>query len=280
MTAQREPEPPARPPRTAESFLAWLLPREDRGPIIGDVAEEFAARVHADGVRAARRWYWRHAVQSSLPAANRRWRHWQGSGRSQRGQIMAKLGSLWLDVKLGLRMLVKFPGLTAVALLALALGIPAGVAPTHFANAWQAPPPLEEGERLQVLRNVDVDLGVVRPTALYDFIQWREALTSYSAIGAAIDGVYNVSDGDGVTTPVEGAEVTSAVFDALRVGPLMGRTLTAADDELGAPQVVVIGHDVWEARFASDPDVVGRVIDVGGIQRTVVGVMPEDFRYP
>ena len=196
MSAPRTP----RPPRLAESLLASLLPQEDRGPIMGDVAEEFAARVRADGVRAARRWYWQHAVQSSLPAANRRWRHWQGSGRSQRGQIMAKLGSLWLDVKLGLRMLVKFPGLTAVALLALALGIPAGVAPTHFANAWQAPPPLEEGERLQVLRNVDVDLGVVRPTALYDFIQWREALTSYSAIGAAIDGVYNVSDGDGVTT--------------------------------------------------------------------------------
>ena len=277
MTPHREPETLPRPPRTAESLLAWLLPREDHGPIMGDLAEEFTARVEADGVRAARNWYWRHTVRSILPAISRRRRR---SLRSRRGKMMARLGSLWLDAKLGLRMLVKYPGLTAVAVLALALGIPAGVAPIHFANAWEAPPPLEQGERLQVLRNVDVELNIVRPTALYDFMQWRDALTSYTAIGAAIDGVYNVSASDGVTAPVEGAEVTSAVFAALRVAPFMGRTLTPVDDELGAPDVVVIGHDVWEARFAGDPGVVGRVIDVGGVQRTVVGVMPEDFRYP
>jgi predicted permease len=187
---------------------------------------------------------------------------------------------LWLDVKLGLRMLVKYPGLTAVTVLALALGIPAGVAPTHFANAWEAPPPLEQGDRLQILRNIDAELAIVRPTALYDFVQWHEALTSFTTIGAAIDGVYNVTAPDGVTAPAEGAEVTASVFEILKVAPLTGRTLVAADDEIGAPDVVVIGHDLWEARFGGDPDIVGQVLDVGGVQRTVVGVMPEAFRYP
>ncbi len=193
---------------------------------------------------------------------------------------MARLNSLQLDVKLGLRMLVKYPGLTAVAVFALAVGIPVGLAPTHFVNAAEAPPPLDQSDRLQVLRNFDSERSIVRPTALYDFSQWRNELTSFEPLGAAIDDVYNVISEDGLAAPVEGAEVTASVFDILRVAPFMGRTLVAADDQIGAPDVVVLGRSLWESRLGSDPDVVGRTIKVGGVARAVVGVMPEDFFYP
>ncbi len=277
MTADAPRRAPERPPAAAEALLALLLPREDHGPIIGDLAEEFAARVRAHGVRSARTWYRRQVLRSSLPALKRRLRR----VRIDRVRdLMSSIGTLWLDAKLGLRALVKYPGLTVVAVLALAFGIPAGIAPIHLATAWEAPPPLEAGERLQVLRNVDAELGIVRPTALYDFARWRDGLTSYAAIGVAIDGVYNVGTADRVIAPVEGAEVTSAVFEILGVAPLLGRTLTSADDDITAPDVVVLGHDLWQVRFMGSRDVIGGVIDVGGVPRTIVGVMPEDFRYP
>ena len=269
--------PQPTPPRLAEMLLAALLPDTDRVPILGDIAEEFDARAGEDGARAARRWYRWHALRSIGPALRRR-------SRAPRARLFRRLltrvGALWLDVKVGSRMLAKYPGLTAVAVIALALGLPVGVAPFHMASAWNAPPPVDDGDRLYVLRNIDADLGIVRPTALYDFQQWRDVLDSYDAIAAAIDGAYNLTPGGGDTAPVEGAEVTSSFFDVMGVAPLVGRTLVAGDDDLGAPDVVVIGHDVWIARLQGDPGVVGRVVDVGGVSRTIVGVMPEGFRYP
>jgi predicted permease len=193
---------------------------------------------------------------------------------------LSRFGISWLDVKLGLRMLVKHPGLSFVAVFALAVGIPVGVIPFHVVNATEAPPPLEESDRIQVLRNSDVARPVVRPTYVYDFVQWREELTSFAILGAAFDGVYNIISEDGRAAPVEGAEVTASTFDILRVPPFLGRPLIAADEEVGAPAVVVIGHDLWESRFGSDPEVVGRTIRVGGVRRTVVGVMPKEFLYP
>jgi predicted permease len=193
--------------------------------------------------------------------------------------VPSKIGFSWLDVKLGLRMLWKHPGLTLVSVFALAVGIPVGMVPIHVVKA-EAPPPLDESDRIQVLRNSDVTRPVVRPTGVYDFVQWREELTSFEILGAAFDGVYNVISEDGRAAPVEGAEVTASTFDILRVPPFLGRPLIAADEVIGAPAVVVIGHDLWESRFGSDPDVVGRTIRVGGVQRTVVGVMPKEFLYP
>ncbi len=193
---------------------------------------------------------------------------------------MAKLGFSWLDVKIGLRMLVKHPGLSVVAVFALAVGIPVGLAPTHLVNAIEAPPPIDESDRVQVLRNIDLVNSVVRPGSLYDFMLWREELTSFDVLGASIDAVYNLISEDGRAAPVEGVEVTASMFDILRVAPLHGRTLIAADEAIGAPAVVVIGHDTWRARFGSDVDVVGQTIKIAGVERTVVGVMPPEFSYP
>ncbi len=261
----------------AEITLLLLLPKRDRGPILGDLAEEFTRLAEADGVRFARRWYWQQFIRAIVPAARRRL---DTKGRGEARFNVTKLGFSWLDVKIGLRMLGKHPGLSLVAVFALAVGIPVGLAPTHFVNAHEAPPPVDESDRLQVLRSIDLVNSVVRPGSLYDFNLWREELTSFEALGASMDAVYNVISEDGRAAPVEGAEVTASMFGLLRVAPLQGRTLIAADEAVGAPPVVVIGHDVWQSRLGGDPDVVGRVIQIGGVERTVVGVMPKEFLYP
>lgn len=193
---------------------------------------------------------------------------------------MMRFGFSWLDVKLALRMLVKHPGLTLVAVFALAVGIPVGMAPAHVVNALEAPPPVEDSDRLQVLRNTDVETSKVKPTALYDFLLWRDELTSFGALGASIDGVYNVISEDGAAAPVEGAEVTASMFEMLGIAALRGRTLIPEDEAEGAPAVVVIGEAIWRSRLGSDPDVVGQVVRIEGVPRTVVGVMPDDFRFP
>ena len=85
---------------------------------------------------------------------------------------------------------------------------------------------------------------------------------------------------DGRAAPVSGAEFTASIFSLLGVQPLLGRPLIEADEAIGAPDVVVIGHGLWQSRLAGDPDVVGRTIRVGAVPRTVVGVMPPLFQQP
>ena len=99
-------------------------------------------------------------------------------------------------------------------------------------------------------------------------------------VAATMGASYDVISNDGRAAPVRGAEVTASMFDVLRVPPLLGRTLISADEVIGAPTVVVIGHDLWQSRLGGDPDVVGRAIRIGRVSHTVVGVMPEEFRFP
>jgi hypothetical protein len=197
------------------------------------------------------------------------------------GARRGALGISWLDVKLGLRMLVKYPGLTCVAVFALAIGIPAGMSPMHIANVQRAPLPVDEGDRILALRYFNV--ATSRPQAPFPdhLALLREELTSFEAVAlTSLQAQYNVISEDGRAAPVQGAAVTPSMFNILRVGPLLGRTLIPADEVIGAPAVVVIGYDLWQSRLEGDPDVVGRTIRVGGLPRTVVGVMPREFRFP
>ena len=224
-------------------------------------------------------------VARGLPLRRARWRYVVNA--------VASAGSVWLerlrpsafrlslvDVKLGLRMLVKYPGLTSVALIALAVGIPVGLAPAHLASALEAPMPVNEGARLRLLRYWDLNAGHTRPTTFEDYRRWRDALTSFETLGAARTASYNLDPGNGQTAPVAGAEVTASTFALLRTPPLLGRTFVAADEVPGAPVAAIIGHELWRGRFEGDAAVVGREIRLAGVPCTVIGVMPEGFRFP
>jgi putative ABC transport system permease protein len=195
-------------------------------------------------------------------------RGWSGTGFSL------------LDLKLGLRMLLKHPGLTIVTMFALAIGIPVGLTPTHLANAAEAPLPVPDGNEIRLLRYWNQARGTSAATTFYDFLQWRDGLTTFESLGAVRTSAYNLDSNDGLAPPVQGAEVTGSTFDVLRVAPFLGRTLAAADDVRGAPSVAIIGYDLWQSRLAGDPKIIGRDVRIGGVPHTIVGVMPKGFLFP
>ncbi len=222
---------------------------------------------------------WRGGRRTRISVRERRPADRRPDG-SERTKRFPAFGMSWLDFKLGFRMLVKQPGLTLVAVFALSIGIPVGLVPAHFVSALQAPLPFDEGDRILVLRNFNVAASREETPSLYDFMQWRDELTTFAAFGAAKRGGYNVNAEDGRAEPVRGAEVTASTFDILRVRPLFGRALISADEVIGAPAVVVIGYDLWQARLGGEPDIVGRAIRIGRVPHTVVGVMPKEFLFP
>jgi predicted permease len=116
--------------------------------------------------------------------------------------------------------------------------------------------------------------------ALHDFAIWREQLRTVDHLGAAIAFVRNLVTEDGRVEPVQGAEISASAFRLLGTAPLLGRALTEQDERPAEPPVVVIGHALWETRFASDPGVVGRTVTLGTATATIVGVMPRGFGFP
>ncbi len=187
----------------------------------------------------------------------------------------------WLDAKLGVRMLVKHPGLTLVGGLGLAVGVAISAAFFSVTAALVYPElPLEEGDRIVALENRDVAVNDEERRSLHDFVAWRGELRSVRDLGAFRFVDRNLVTGEGPPEPVQVAEMTAAGFRVARVPPLLGRWLVEEDERKGAPPVVVIGHDVWRSRFAGDPGVVGRDVRLGSEVHTVVGVMPEGFAFP
>lgn len=228
---------------------------------------------------------WERDLARGLSATRAGWRYLGNTLGSAIAVARARpwrptLPFAFLDVKLGLRMLVKAPVLTGVAVFALAVGIPVGMAPWQFAGALEAPFPVDHGERVRLLRYWDALNSHPDEATAWDYLRWRESLASFESIGALRMSGFNVESDDGLGDPVGGAEVTASIFDVVRVPPFLGRTLDPDDERPGAEPVAVIGYDLWRSRFLGDPQIVGRTVSVGGVSHIVVGVMPEGFLFP
>ena len=187
----------------------------------------------------------------------------------------------WMDLKLGLRMLIKYPGLTIVGGLAMAFAIAVGAAAFEFLNQVVAPTlPLPDGGRIVGIRLWHTPTHGVEEQALWDYTTWKGRLETIDDLGVFRTVERNVIGGDVVGSPILTAEISASAFAVARVPPLHGRAIGEADEQASAPPVVVIGHDVWQSRFRGDPRVVGRTVQVGETPHTVVGVMPEGFGFP
>jgi putative ABC transport system permease protein len=222
-----------------------------------------------------------HDVARGLPPAEVR--------RRDLRNILASAGSVWaeslrpsawrpslVDVRLGLRTIVRTPWLSFVAVCALAIGIPVGLAPMHAVDALERPLPGDPDGRIRTLcywRDT-----VHEHATAGDYSLWRTSLRSFGALAAYRLTTVNLDRGAGLSVP--GIETTASTFDILRTPAMLGRVLRADDERSGAPSVVVIGHDLWRAQFGGDPDIVGRPLLIGGAPFSVVGVMPPAFRFP
>ena len=141
--------------------------------------------------------------------------------------------------------------------------------------------PLDEGNRIVAIQPFDrAAQRVHRETPLADFRRWRESLQSVEYVSAmrAIDPA--VITRDGAIGSVPAAEMTASGFQLARVQPLLGRPLIEEDEREGAEPVAVIGYQLWQSGFSSDPAVLGQRIQIGDTPHIVVGVMPEGFRFP
>ena len=203
----------------------------------------------------------------------------KGAGRDSRG--ITWVLSTSADFKLGLRMLVKYPGLTIIGVIALAVAIGGGAAYLEFVNDLFRPTlPGRDGHRIIGIQNRDTAKGSVEHRSLHDFAVWRNELTSVEHLGAFIALNRNLMTDDGRVEPVRGVEISASAFQIIPTPPLLGRPLVADDERLASPPVAVLGYDLWQARFAGDPQIIGRSIRLGADTHTVVGVMPSGFSFP
>lgn len=193
---------------------------------------------------------------------------------------LRRITGMSLDMRLGARMLVRSWGLTVVAVIGLAVAIGLGAA-FHAATAVMTRPvPLPGGEALVVLEVMDAEIGNQERRIVHDFLSWRADLRTVEDLTAYRTVPRNLITPDGLSLPAIIAEMTSSGFSAAATAAHLGRTLLPEDEHPGSPDVVVIGYDVWQSRFAGDPTVIGQEIRLGSTLRTVVGVMPEGFRFP
>jgi predicted permease len=186
-----------------------------------------------------------------------------------------------MDLKLGVRMLVKYPGLTIVGGLAMAFAIWVSLVVFQVVGLFTNPTlPVSEGARLVEIRSIDVAENVQEEQVLHDFLEWQQSLRSLTDVGAWRDSSRNLLVAAGDARPVNVAEMSVSGFRVADGEPLMGRALVEADAQPAAPAVAVIGYDVWRTRLGSDPNVLGRAVQLGNEYVTVVGVMREGFEFP
>jgi predicted permease len=189
------------------------------------------------------------------------------------------------DIVYGVRMLRKHPGFTAVALLSLALGIGANTAILSVIDAVvRARLPIPDDSRLVVLRTYPFDNPAQETHALVaDYFAWLDESRSFDILGVALGN--NADFGaDSRGAPAEriaGQSMTPAAFAALGVQPILGRLFTDEDVQSRAQaRVIVLSHRLWQTRFGGRTDIVGQEVRLDRVNRTVVGVMPDRFRYP
>jgi len=186
-----------------------------------------------------------------------------------------------MDLKLGVRMLAKSPGVTLVAIIALAVAFGAGATYLEFVNGLARPSlSFSGGDRLVGIIVHDIEKNSPDRRLLGDFRRWREELTLIEQLGVAQDIAGDLTTDDGRAEPVDGVRISAWAFRLIPASPLVGRPLVDGDENASAPPVAVIGETLWQSRFSRDPLVVGRAVTIAGVRHTIVGVMPKAFGFP
>jgi predicted permease len=183
------------------------------------------------------------------------------------------------DVRFSLRSLRKSPGFSLVAVTTLALGIGATVATFSVVNTVLLRPfAFSHPEKLLWIYSQRSDNPRTN-FSLPEYCDYRDQTTSFEGLAGVAS--FNPSFADsGRPERVQGVRMSASAFAMLAVRPLLGRTLIAEDDRNGARGVVLISYGLWSRRYARDPDVVGRAVNLNGETREIVGVLPASFALP
>jgi hypothetical protein len=187
------------------------------------------------------------------------------------------------DVRYALRLLGKGPGFTAVAALALALGIGANTAIFSVVDAILLRPlPYDDPDRLVKVWTRFKGIGLPDDrnwVSAPEFMDFRALGKSFSQIAAISGDSFNVT-AEGLPERVEAALVSSSLFPLLGVKPQLGRVFLPEEEQQGRDNVAMLGDGFWRRRFGADSGVVGRKLTINGRSFLVVGILPAGFHYP
>jgi len=191
------------------------------------------------------------------------------------------LDSLGTDVRHAVRLLLKRPGFTAVAVVTLALGIGANTALFSVVfGVLLSPLEYQAPERLALVWRTNVERQTGNyPVPAPEFLDWTEQSHSFEYT-AAVRQTNVVLTGTEEAERLQGAAVTASLFPLLRTNAQLGRAFVPVENTSGSEFVVVLSHGLWTRRFGADPGVVGQHVRLDGRSHEVIGVMPEGFAFP
>src|SRR5215207_3493662 len=188
------------------------------------------------------------------------------------------LGTVWQDMRYGVRTLVKSPAFTVVAVLSLALGIGANTAIFSVVNSILLRPlPYPESERVMAVWHTPpqesfpgADRFSVSPG---NYLDWKEQGRAFEQMAVYQYAGLSLSAGAD-PVPVTGAAVSSDFFSVLRTQVDRGRAFFPEEEQPGREQVVILGHGLWQRAFGADPNLIGRTVTLNSRSFSVVGIMP------
>ncbi|HEY0729277.1 MAG TPA: ABC transporter permease, partial [Pyrinomonadaceae bacterium] len=185
------------------------------------------------------------------------------------------------DVRYAFRNLIKRPAFTLIAAITLALGIGANTAIfSSFYALLLKPLPFSELNNVVAVWDSYPTRGVTRnEVAMANYLDWQSQNQSFEQLALYRWWSANLT---GIDPPerIQAFLITANFLDAVGVKPSMGRNFTADENQPGKDAVAILTHGLWQRRFGGDPNIVGKTITLDGTARTIVGVMPERFKYP
>jgi putative ABC transport system permease protein len=188
---------------------------------------------------------------------------------------------LWEDVRFAGRLLLKDKWFTLVAAIALALGIGVNATVFTFVNAVLIRGvPMPDAARVMAIDSTDRVRNRNMGVSYLDFRDWRDSTRAFDQISIYSGNIANVSDEGQPPERYGAAQVDAAAFRIMGQQPVLGRGFTPEDDRPGAAPVAVIAHGVFVNRYGSNPSVIGRSVRINDMPTTIVGVMPEGFKFP
>ncbi|MGC1105726.1 MAG: ABC transporter permease [Candidatus Acidiferrales bacterium] len=186
---------------------------------------------------------------------------------------------MWQDIKYGLRMLGKAPGFTAVAVLTLALGIGANTAMFSVVEGVVlAPLPYSQPDRLVVVWESNLHFKHTVWPSYPNFQDWQRGAGSFQQMAALRWQDYDLT-GPGAPEHLQGENVSLGFFTTLGVKLALGRNFSRQEDQRGGPPVVIVSNRFWRNRLFGNAEALGKAVTLNGVDYTVVGVLPPDFRF-
>ena len=184
------------------------------------------------------------------------------------------------DLRFGLRLIAKERWFSAVAILALALGIGVNATVFTLVNAVLIRGlPFKDSQNLYML-SWQLKRGGRSGVSYADFKDWREQTTVFSGLGAWNNTNMSISDDRGLPEQARGTFLTANSFSVVGQQPLLGRDFGPQDEQRGTDRAVIIGYRIWRNRYGGDPNITGKLTRINGEPAVIVGVMPDGMMFP